>query len=1705
MQRVSRGLRSVVWCTAIHVVLVQSLLGQMIVRDGHRSFGNEWIDYDAHYVRWKVLNDGLYRIYLRDIPGWRLSDSVRGSELALIWQGQPVRIYVSSAGVLGADDYIEFYGQKNRGQLDVYLFKGDVRTPLNPRHSLFSDTSVYFLTWDAEVQSSAQRIRDASMGPVGGKMPQYCEVEWDTVFHGRWNKNTSDVAVVSLFDMAEGYGYAQPSREVRIPFRLSGIVHTGRKAQVRIRYTNYVHGQWKRSEAEFLLNGRYLGKYILDSARVAEVVFEVEDTLLRRDNEIVLREAADDGGLLMPAFVAVRYHRDLVFLGGGVQELSLPPSDTALQLRIDGMQGGDVLIVWEKKSATRYRVVRDGDGSFRISLPSSEEGYALVMAVEGRIGTPLYGGARQFRRPDDVGDYLIITHALFRQGVSGEDIVESYARYRSSAEGGGYRVSIWTIDEIEDAYAWGIFRHSLAVRHFIQDIFHRGQRPQFLLLIGKGRTYNNYPRATLKYEEALHFLPTYGYPASDVLMVSDLADRPMLAVGRLPVIRADEIAVYLAKLRARDSVQHRAALTPEAFLWTKRIIHLSGGKRNEQPSFRRHMKELEDIIEQPLWGADVTTFYKENRTHQQPASARMNALINSGVSLITYLGHSNFTLLDFNIDPPETYRNKDRYYVFMSLGCLAGDFFRTTRSISEHHVLVPDRGAIAYVANSSSEFPRELALYSKRFYRYMNAEGYGEEVGKGLWQVGLGLLIHYDTIRSGLYRHPLRRHQQVWTVTFCGDPAVRFRQPKWPDFAFEIGAVQIEPSPLYRGLDSFRLRFSVVNLGRAIDTVVEVDFTHQYPDGHTRFLKRVEVPTPYYADTFEVVLPLDGSPSVAGLNRILIALNANRRIAEGPMPEAYANNQLVINGVRGYPFFVSDDGLIPLYPRRFGIVGKTPVILQVSSAQFHTRPKEILFEIDTVPDFNSPLKRSHRVRSDERITTWELPFAPSDSQVYYWRVRDAQGGQWRTSSFVYLPGIEDGWNQSHWGQFVPNAQYRMRVDSAVWSYDFARYAIEVKAQNMYFPRSDRRAPTWFYGNAPMDKWGSKFPSVSVAFVIIDPLTGEVWKNPPGGKYGAFNPHSEPLPSNYLTVFPFYVNTPAQRDSVERFLRDIIPDGHYVIFYGIKKGNGDYRPQNWRSDPGENIAALLERNGARRIDELIQLGARPYLFCFKKADTSFAPIELIARSDTEIIEARFIIHPKYDSGSVESVLIGPAQRWKRFEWHVGGAEGDDLYSCAIYGVSLDGQRRQLIGELHRGGQRSLADVLADEWGMLQLVFRAADEVQRTAPVLQWWRVYYDALPDLSLEKGQRYVFVADTLDQGQMLELQLEVRNPSPVDVVDSVALRLQFIQSGRNAVEERQVILPPLASGARHVLTMHHATTAMEGSYRLHVELNPRRRPQEQYYFNNFAEWSFYVRGDDGGPLLDVRFDGVHIRDGDLVSSRPKIEIFVLDDNPHIPLSDTSVVDVYLGRSPFEMYRQTYRDSGLVFIPPADPTVRNEAHVILHRRFSEGIYYLRVRARDARGHVAGVRDYFVSFRVVERDGISVVVSYPNPFSTRTRFYYTLSGNTLPSDYYLRIYTADGRLVRHVPREELGPLRFGTHAFDWEWNGTDASGTPLANGVYIYQFTAWLGRLGRRLRFERREGIFWLCRGVARRIGDWLCGGCLRRVFCGGGMLRAGVA
>jgi flagellar hook assembly protein FlgD len=88
--------------------------------------------------------------------------------------------------------------------------------------------------------------------------------------------------------------------------------------------------------------------------------------------------------------------------------------------------------------------------------------------------------------------------------------------------------------------------------------------------------------------------------------------------------------------------------------------------------------------------------------------------------------------------------------------------------------------------------------------------------------------------------------------------------------------------------------------------------------------------------------------------------------------------------------------------------------------------------------------------------------------------------------------------------------------------------------------------------------------------------------------------------------------------------------------------------------------------------------------------------------------------------------------------------------------------------------------------------------------------------------------------------------------------------------------------------------------------------------------------------------------------------------------------------------------------------------------------------------------------VITKESISYLYNYPNPFSTSTKFVYTLTGKESPPFYKIQIMSVSGRIVREITQEELGPLTVGTHMTDFTWDGTDEYGGQLAAGTYLYR-------------------------------------------------------
>lgn len=350
----------------------------------------------------------------------------------------------------------------------------------------------------------------------------------------------------------------------------------------------------------------------------------------------------------------------------------------------------------------------------------------------------------------------------------------------------------------------------------------------------------------------------------------------------------------------------------------------------------------------------------------------------------------------------------------------------------------------------------------------------------------------------------------------------------------------------------------------------------------------------------------------------------------------------------------------------------------------------------------------------------------------------------------------------------------------------------------------------------------------------------------------------------------------------------------------------------------------------------------------------------------------------------------------------------------------------------------------------------DDVNQTPSQLDRWHVLYEGVPEAALNPSAAFYFNDDTLQQGQTLTFATAVENIGDYPM-DSLWMRY-FIINTSNQVTSYYQKADSLRLDAFIVDTFRVSNINYPSINSLWVEANPLNHPghqNEQYHFNNLAERPFYTLGDAINPLLEVMFDGVRIMDGEIVSAKPTIDIKLKDENPILLLTDTTAFDMFL-QSPAQSnpIRVTLGGSDIVFTPAS--TSENVAKIEYKPDFTatDGKYKLMIRARDASdntsGQGSGDYDYVISFEVINRQTITEVLNYPNPFSTSTRFVFTLTGTQVPDFMKIQIFTIDGRIVREIFQNELGPIRIGVNITEFAWDGTDEFGDKLASGVYLYR-------------------------------------------------------
>lgn len=1602
-------------------------------------YGNEWIDYQKVYYKIEITADGIYRIPFDTLVKYGVPiQNTEAARLQIFHQGQEIPIYTSAEGIMTNSDFIEFYGEKNRTAIDRFLYQNGAQDALNLEYSLFTDVAAYFLTVAAPgvpTQRYATANNDLSNLPP---KEEWCWVEQVIAPGGSYNQIsfTDDVAE-SLFDHGEGFGINVGKNVPHSPtLNLKNLFTAAIKSHFYIRLlskSSNIH------TTQINIRQNQVAQVEATGYQIKEVEFE--HLLSATDTLRILNPT----GNIAIATIKIKAPKTFNFDNQPFYAFKIPASSEPKYLEIENFNAANTTpILYDLTNKIRLETIRENNKVF-VKLPPSAEERALVLR-NGASGLRVVSkiATRNFQdyAPENAS-FLIISNSKLQKDEQGNDWLQAYADYRSSPAGGAHKTLVADIEQLYDQFAYGIPRHPLAIRNFFYFAKDKAQwqNIRYVFLIGDALHHNEIRINNATNNNLIHtnfFVPTFGVPGSDYLLLAPNGTKiPAVPIGRLAATTPKHVKWYLDKL-----IAHEAPRSIDAErAWRKQVIHLGGGDvAAQQRTIKIHLNNMAASLQNSSFGANVNSVFKSSDQPIQVAESEVvTKLINDGASILTFFGHGGLGGFDFSIDDPSTYQNQGRYHVVFGLGCSTGNLFaRPTEglSASEKFIFQENKGAIAFLSTIGTGELSTLNRFQSQYYRLLSDPMYGEGIG----DVMKGIIEQFNADQSIYMRTLLQQ------FSLHGDPSVRIIDYEKPDYKIDVASVKTAPAILSAQDKEFKVQFKVLNIGKAIQDSLPVQIIRELPDKTQQIALRTKILAPRFDATLEYRLPVLGEQA-AGENRLYIQLDAENEIEEKPTPEAESNNEFTdAFGAKGLRFFVFSNSVKTIYPPDFGIVNAMPVKLQASNTNISAPAQGYVLEIDTTGFFNSPIKKTRRVVQKGGLIEW-LPDIPVfENAAYYWRVSPdsttESGHLWANSTFTYLPQSPEGWSQSHYFQFLQNQLENMQLPDSTRRIEFSSNLKALRVLNGIVPTV---APITYIGAEVAPYQGVVKGGISI--IVLDSITANPWYNP--GLYGSSIWYGD-------EPFPYWTTTLDSRKKAIDFLNNIVPAGNYVLLHTLQQVNQSYNPQDWAADSlqlgGANLFNVLEAQGATLIRKTATEGAKPYLLLYKKDDPSFAPREILADS-LGVIDTVLFIEGNWTSGTVRSTKIGPARAWSSLEWRATPNDAYDEIKLDLYGIRADSTAVLLQPNVGQAGA-NLAAINPQDYPYLQLEFSATDETNRTAPLLNYWKVLYKGLPEAILSPSLHVAVLNDTIQQGEAFRFEVAVANASTYDM-DSLLLKYVITDENNKGIQQ-VVRWQPLEKQDTIWLRLElpsDSTRNMLGHQRLVVEINPDFDQPELYFFNNIGVFDFFVKKDLRNPLLDVTFDGTRIMNGDIVSAKPLITLALQDENRFLQIKDPTAFKMSVLYPDEIQPRQITFDANEMQFYPADDVSKTAKLEWMPRFAQSGVYELTVQGRDATGNAAGEIAYQVSFEVDTKSKISNVLNYPNPFSTSTHFVYTLTGEVPPVDFKIQIMTVSGRIVRELTQLDLGPLKIGRHQTEFPWDGTDQFGDRLANGVYLYRVIA----------------------------------------------------
>jgi hypothetical protein len=1635
-----------------------------------QEYGNEWVVQSQRYYKIKTAQDGMHRVTYEHLTSAGVPVSViNPRNLQIFHRGQEQAIYVNgqTSGTFGPDDYIEFYGQRNDGMLDEALFVSP-QAHSNKYYSLFTDSSAYFLTWS--VSQIGKRITRFEENNILGlpavpfhhqTVMQLFTTEYSTGLHYPLG-DTGAETFLSAFDYGEGWTGTR--------------IRNGSTQDIQLSVPVQALGSGQVPVLEVLLAGRNnLNHNVTIEVGAAEAslrpIRTVEfsqhfDTLLIDNLQwsdigvdgLLCRIRVNELGKSDQVSVTfVRLHVPSSFDHQSQEEAvyQIPPTATNRSyLEFQNVPLGSKLYdVSDTREMVEIGYNVDGSG-INAMIMNDSRGRKLLLTATTKAIDNLEPVA--MANPDLSADYIIITNKLLRTpSNSYDDPVSAYAAYRESADGGNFATSIVNIEELYHLFSYGE-TNPLAIYRFCRYMADQGS-PKHVFIIGKGLTPNyDFYRQDFDQQAVKNLVPPAGYPGSDILFTAGLlgsTDEAGIPIGRIAASEPADVEAYLNKVK-----EHEALGNEE--LWQKEMIHLSGGRSpREQSLYKDYVDNLQQIARGHTLGGKVFTISK--KVSGATEIINIAELVNEGKMMITFFGHSAPQVTDVDIghvsNPSFGYNNKGKYPFMLVNGCVAGNMYSTVLDgFGEDWINTPDKGSIGFLAHSALGFSSLLKRHAEIFYEVAFADSVfiNKSIGEIQKEVGRR---YFDRFQG-------ERHiAQVQQSALQGDPAVVLFKAQKPDFEASDDRVFASEGDdgTVNVFSDFNLGIVITNSGRTYRDSLQIAVRRETADGTVLQKDTVKVGSVFYQDTIYYEVRAEGVPS-AGNNTFTIHVDPLNKIQELNETNNFATFELQVLG----------DITKNVAPYDFAIINEEQTTLVAQALDVLKGKRSFTFELDTSAHFDSPYRKSVLI-GEQLVAKWNVNLLDdlpnSDSITFYWRTQfedqpDETLKIWNQSSFTYVQNGSDGWAMNHFGQLEANMLTNLTLEPKTRTMEFERFetTLDVKTFGNQHPEFD-------------------YSSVQLKINDNDYIFPTRLCTDNSMNFVAFNRHNtvpylglgEPfvLDRKNCGIIPQVVNNMLKSEietelMIEQYI-DRVEDGDYVLAFSI----GEVTYESWAASTVSKFEAI-----GVDISQLQSVSTGEPLIILGKKGLAVGEATIItadysgdiAASEQEIVMSTSIDGQAFQ-GTMMSPRVGPAAKWISFSQRSTPAESpvSDTWSFNIYGINQMNEQELLIGEANPG-EVDLGNISVEEYPFIQLEMLVSDEQNLTPAQLQHWYVLYEGVPEGILTYKQDQAISDIEIQEGELHEATFTFENVSAVAFSDSISIEYGLISPSGGAASKDTIKIQPLGANESIDFVTALETVGRVGDNDMQVFANPRILPEHDYNNNalNFRQY-LTVAGDDTNPVLEVTVDGAFIMNGDIVAPSPLILLRLKDENSVLLKQDTTGINLYLNEQceSCTPTRVSFSSTNVSWTPAS----KDEDFKVQYQpeNLADGIYTLKAEASDASGNPSGAQPYSVNFEIVNESQITNFYPYPNPFSTRTQFVFTLTGGIIPDDLIIQIMTVNGTIVREITMDEIGPIRIGHNRTEYAWDGRDEYGDQLANGVYLYRVKVFTN--GREMAHRKSAG------------------------------------